>query len=541
VPFHLPVFISSRVNELLDLRDGLRASLLEFGLEPFLSETKGFPNFDGVSPHVSCLKVLEQCPLVVGLLDKTLGDSIEDWGPYSAYNGLAPTEAEFKHALISGKRLMIFIRRETKLAYESWIASKKNDSDLAHAQKRIFELLSTMGEMKISPWIRDFQSTSDLTAGLKENLINELYLYFKESEKQKVDQANYLMSKIEEAEPGVRSQIEEKISPDLMKEKIKLQEELERLWGVSNKQLSDQATEFERKEQELLERISTIEKELGTARFTIGLSIVKDVAWLQHVRMTLQPKQPGRVPFHNSAEVASRGFNTANSVHSRPNLLKVTWSKLLYRENNLHRGYYAGLIFYGSNFPPGVTYTSRQIGSNGPLPGQSDYFWRQPNIYFGDYLETSTTDDEFESPLSWRRTEFCVRSPEGLLSDWILFSYEFDFPKLENILFQSIKEAEGAIENSRYEEATEPLRKAGVFADRLDNVTTDIKSKILALREALKEKLVSSLPFLEGDKLRIIAGAQKGFSGEVVARNPHGYIIEVDGKRYTVRRNEVQK
>jgi hypothetical protein len=83
------------------------------------------------------------------------------------------------------------------------------------------------------------------------------------------------------------------------------------------------------------------------------------------------------------ADVADSGLGRLNWADSAPKLREVTWSKLSYTENNLYRGYKAGIIFKGSDFVPGVTFTHRRVGESGPPPGNKDYFWRLPNIYFG--------------------------------------------------------------------------------------------------------------------------------------------------------------
>lgn len=178
------------------------------------------------------------------------------------------------------------------------------------------------------------------------------------------------------------------------------------------------------------------------------------------------PKQPGRVPFHNSVEVAMRGYHTAGGRQT-PILREVTWTKLPYTENGLHRGFKAGILFKGGQFTPGITFTHRRRGETGPPPGNTDYFWLLPNTYFGDYLEVSCSDDDIESPLSWRDYEFQVKNPEGQKSEWVLFTYPFNDDMLQKVRGESSDMGKKLLAERRAAEAIEPLRKAYVFSDRM--------------------------------------------------------------------------
>ena len=159
----------------------------------------------------------------------------------------------------------------------------------------------------------------------------------------------------------------------------------------------------------------------------LNMAAARDVRWLTLVRTTMMPKQPGRVPFHNAAEIAMRGYQlqpAADADFDKRDLVAAP-----YNEGGLHRGYHAGLILTGSQFVPGVTIAKRFKGA--PANGAPDMsnLWQQPNIYFGDYLEIASSV-EADGPVSWQGIEFCVRSPEGQMSEWIEFQYPFDRSKL---------------------------------------------------------------------------------------------------------------
>lgn len=314
---------------------------------------------------------------------------------------------------------------------------------------------------------------------------------------------------------------------------------------TSSQQASQTSLDALRHEKELLDvRIAERQSQTRNAQMMLTMAAVRDVRWLQFVRTTLMDKQPGRVPFHNSAEVALRGYHAA-SGRQKPVLHEVTWSKLPYNENGLHRGYKAGLIFRGSAFAPGITWTYRRLGELGPPPGNQDYFWRLPNIYFGDYLELSTSDDEIEGPLSWRNCEFQVRNPEGPTSDWITFSYPFDDAKLLEIMRQSADDGHCLVAAGDNERAVEPLRKAMVFADRILGVDAPETSVLRSeWNAALDNRTLDKLRFQVGTRVRVVTGEHAGKSGMIerfgLRQVKPYWIVTDEGGMIAAADNEVE-
>ncbi len=81
------VFVSSTCYELRDLRAAVRQWLSDMGFNPILSNVDGFPHSDGMPPYASCLKTMEECALVIGVIDRYYGHPFDDWGPFSQYKG----------------------------------------------------------------------------------------------------------------------------------------------------------------------------------------------------------------------------------------------------------------------------------------------------------------------------------------------------------------------------------------------------------------------------------------------------------------------
>jgi hypothetical protein len=242
--------------------------------------------------------------------------------------------------------------------------------------------------------------------------------------------------------------------------------------------------------------------------------------------------------------VELRGYHTAGG-RKKPVLREVSWSKLPCIENNLHRGYKAGLIFKGSDFVPGVTFTQRRVGDNEPPPGNKDYFWRLPNIYFGNYLEVSTSDDKIEGPLSWRDHEFQVKNPEGQVSEWVTFSYPFDDTALLKIMRESATEGRRLVTCGDNKGAVEPLRKAMVFADRiLGKDAPETSALRVEWNAALDNSTLDTLRFAVGTEVKVVAGEHAGRIGTIERfglRQVKSYWIKTtEGEMVAAADNEVE-
>lgn len=71
---------------------------------------------------------------------------------------------------------------------------------------------------------------------------------------------------------------------------------------------------------------------LTSSRLALTSAALKDLNWLTMIRTRLMPKQAGRVPFHNSKEVAFRGYHAAaGAQRAVPILREVTWSPVVVR------------------------------------------------------------------------------------------------------------------------------------------------------------------------------------------------------------------
>ena len=530
----LQVFVSSACHELRDLRASIRTWLEELGMTPIMSDEEGFPHIDGMPPYASCLRALEECPLVIGVIDRYYGATFDDWGPYPQYAGLAPTHAELRHALKLGKRVLIYVHDETWSLYEMW---RKNPTGLSGSlprglQEGTLRMFQEFKQMNPAPWLSRFADVSVILRSLNKEFVNQLYTQFHETEKQASDLAAYFLGKISDVTPEVRDKIAEGLNPALVAErdatKIRL-EGLEATLQTTRGESQEKVEQLERETAEVQSRFDSVNQQLQRTGFLLAKAAIKDASWLEMVQRTMMPKQPGRVPFHHSAEVALRGYK-ARINRTVPRLQEVTWSPLPEREANLFRGFGAGIIFRGSDFVPGITYTQRRRGETGPPPGNPDYFWHLPSTYFGDYLEVATSADEPESALSWRDYEFQVKNPVGETSEWVLFSYPFDDAALEATRIAAAQQGEQLLMHGQPRAAVEPFRKAMVFADRMygigDPRTVAAKEKWMQSRT---EAHLSELRFRKGEHVCVHEGAHVGKSGvveEILIDHHFAYLIQ---------------
>lgn len=172
--FPLPVFVSSTCYELRDLRAAIRAWLESLGLTPMMSEEGGFPHIDGMPPYATCLQVIEECPLVVGVVDRKYGRAFDDWGPYKQHVGRAPTHAELSDALDIGKRVLIYVHNDTWHSYEIW---RKNPGAFKTSAPVGLEeaTLKMFHELKLrnpAPWIERFTDATDVISSLQREFVN---------------------------------------------------------------------------------------------------------------------------------------------------------------------------------------------------------------------------------------------------------------------------------------------------------------------------------------------------------------------------------
>ena len=546
----LRVFVSSACFELRDLRASIRTWLTGLGLTPVMSDEGGFAHHAGMPPYATCLRELEDCPLVIGVIDRYYGKAFDDWGPYPQYKGCAPTHAELRHALDKRKTVLLYVQNDTWNFYEVWRKNRNafDSSRPTGLDVGTLELFEELKQRNPAPWIEHFADVSEVISSLNKQFVNQIYRHLRDQEREAADIAEYLLEKISTVAPEVREKIAAGLNPSLLADSDKLQRKLadiEAQLAETQGKTQEKIDTLVREKNEVQARFVTVSQQLRHTSLMLARAATRDVPWLDFIRRTMMPKQPGRVPFHHSAEVALRGYKPAGGQLT-PVLREVTWSKLPEYEDNLHRGYKAAIVFRGSNFVPGITFTHRRRGESEPPTGNTDYFWRLPSIYFGDYLEVSSSDDEPEASLGWRDYEFQVKNPEGQKSEWVVFSYPFNDEELNGIRIDSLAIGKSLLEKGNAREAEEPLRKGMAFCYRMLGMQHPETIQARALLErARDEAALAKLRFREGDHLKVISGTHAGKSGVVerlLLRHVHAYLIKpTEGEPFQASDPQVER
>lgn len=202
----LPVFVLSTHYGLEDLRAELTSFLEDLGLLAFVSSEAGFPDHPGMQPYASCLRVLERCLLVVGIIDRRYGKQFEDWKPYPQYGSLSPTHAELRHALATGKRLVIYVRDDVNSFYEVYRKNKDAFKEPSLPNGLDLMTLEMYGEIKQhdpAPWIEPFKDIRGLKAAIQQRLLNDLYELMLQRETILSDHVETLTNALLTSDPSV--------------------------------------------------------------------------------------------------------------------------------------------------------------------------------------------------------------------------------------------------------------------------------------------------------------------------------------------------
>ncbi|WP_322003756.1 SIR2 family protein [Paraburkholderia tropica] len=359
---------------------------------------------------------------------------------------------------------------------------------------------------------------------------------------------NDIMERLQELDPELRTEVLERTDPALVhrvKELKAQQDALERQLQDTENASRERVAELEAQAIRLGSDLQQAQSALTSTQLALMSAAVKDVSWLTAIRTRMMPKQPGRVPFHHSKEVALRGYKaSAGGQRVVPLLREVTWARVPEIENGLHRGYKAALVFKGEDFVPGVVITNRRRGEDGVPNGGEHLHWQLSTIYFGDYLELASNDSEPEAQLSWRGYEFQLKNPEGQVSEWVPFTFPFDDSVLEKIRVESFLQGTSLLDAGQAVDAVEPLRKAYVFSDRMYGPQAEETiSKKAVWDRAIDEAALAKLRFRAGDTLRVTVGPHAGVSGLVerlLLRHLHAYLITPENGGEQIQASDAQ-
>ncbi len=210
MPNRIRIFISSPHYGLEDLRGELVEYLEKEGLSPVVSSESGFPDHHGLPPYVQCLRELESCLLVIGIIDRRYGQKFEDWGPFEEYAGLSPTHGELRHAIKMKKRVVVFVRQAVASYYDIYRNNPEEFHSLRLPAGLDMASLEMFRELKLSkpaPWIESFRDVREVKRSIKERLLSDLYEALQQKQSMIESGAALLIEKILHLDPALRKEL----------------------------------------------------------------------------------------------------------------------------------------------------------------------------------------------------------------------------------------------------------------------------------------------------------------------------------------------
>jgi len=465
MPGHrFPLFVSSTHYGLEDLRAELTDFLESLGVQPYMSSEAGFPDYQGIPPYAGCLRALERCLMVVGVLDRRYGRAFQDWEPFPQYKGLSPIHAELRHALAMGKRLVVYVRDDVHAIYELYRRNPEDVAKLKLPENLDIETLELYRELKLAkpaPWIEPFRDIRDLKASLQQRLLNDLY----ELMLQRETTTNAAISVITEAfvksDKTLRDAVLMAADKETQAQLAELDRQLTEL-AEKRRQLQDAHVETTRAQGDLTQQMNRLAEDRARLQQLVTGTIARLVASAMTSGVPASALSrvagPENLPLVTDQELARGGIHFSGYSQRQPTISKVTWSQFPRQDpRGIHRGYDAALQVFGANFAPGCKIQARKKGST----GESASGW-VPNIYSGHYLELSTHASD-ETPIGDLGNEYRVVNPSlGRASEWTAFTYAYDLDAELGKATALFDAGELAFKSADFKAAIEPLRSSHV-------------------------------------------------------------------------------
>lgn len=179
------VFISSTFYDLRQVRQDLDQFVMSLGYEPIRNEEGDIPYGKDSELEKYCYDEIKNCDILVSIIGGRLG-SESVTGPYSI------SQIELKTALKENKQIYIFIENTVLAEYQTYLLNKGNDQiKYKYVDScKIYEFIEEVNRLKVNNNIKGFESTSDITKYLKEQLAG-LFKRFLD-EQNKVKEANVI-------------------------------------------------------------------------------------------------------------------------------------------------------------------------------------------------------------------------------------------------------------------------------------------------------------------------------------------------------------
>jgi hypothetical protein len=358
--YQFPIFISSTDYNLIDLRAELANFLSETGYRPILSSSDGFPDKSpDLEPWESCLPVLDRCFVMVLIIDGRYGTAL-NWPHYKTLpkinspsrKKVSPTHGEYLFAHESRKRMLVFVRKEVMVQYQSYRTAIENTKTKAEAKAALkvtlpknisFESLDFLNEVKTTkpiPWIKEFENVTTVKKEVQKKMLNELAEVFMIKNKHFETVVQVFNNAMDELTPEKQKEILEKITAtkDLTKIKEKLdkkhqelektKEELEKVNKVKAKDSSSKNEKIKTLEK----KISNLETDISIGNISPGQLLIQDDGKLRFNSSSFLADSSANLGLSNSVFNSSSGLTSTllstrhcdkchNPVDNDPNVI----------------------------------------------------------------------------------------------------------------------------------------------------------------------------------------------------------------------------
>lgn len=340
--YQFPIFISSTDYNLIDLRAELANFLIEIGYRPILSSADGFPDKSpDLEPWESCLPVLERCFVIVLIIDGRYGTALP-WPHYTSLpkinspsrKKISPTHGEYLFAHENRKRMLVFVRKEVMIQYQSYRRAIDNTKTKKEAKEALkvtlpkhisFESLDFLNEVKTSkpiPWIKEFEDVTTVKKEVQKKMLNELAEVFMLKNKHFETVVQVFNNAMDELAPDKQKEILEKINAtkDLTKVKEKLEKKHEAL-EKTKKELEKEKKGKAKDSSDKAAKIKNLEKKISGLESEININ-------------SLFPRQiliqdDGKLRFNSSSFLADSSANVGLSDSVFDSASGLTASSLL--------------------------------------------------------------------------------------------------------------------------------------------------------------------------------------------------------------------
>lgn len=168
------IFVSSTFLDLVQIRANAHSLITEMGYEPVAFEYRGVTFFNNLTIDESCFNAIKDCHMFLLIIGKRYGSPVSfssidtsDGSLCQLYESI--TKAEYSVARNNGIPTFIFVQKEVKSEYYSYLANKDNPTvKYAHVDNiGIFHLIEEIHKQKTGNYLYSYETFENIAIELK--------------------------------------------------------------------------------------------------------------------------------------------------------------------------------------------------------------------------------------------------------------------------------------------------------------------------------------------------------------------------------------